>query len=269
MKLYSEVTNNTKWNIYINPSGDLFLEPVGQLGKILYAPNVSSDTELQLEWLSYSGSERHKWRFEVISNVPLEGQRMSSWCWAASIRMLTKHYFPVPDARTQNLAVSAVKGSELNEGGNTTEAIRAAGFYYSNNINTNELNLVSKSNVRMSEYTLRQFLNDGHVVYICRGRYKNNERKDSHATVVVGYTMIVVDGMPLYQYIIYDLAPLQQPRPWETPQITEGEIIKCSYQWICNGRNITSIDTLDTSIWEGFIVVQTDYSNNTLSPVYN
>lgn len=256
--------------MFTSLSGDLVIEPINYPGKVLYIPDSSTGTKLQLEWLSYSISSRHKWRFEVMSDTPIEGQRWSNWCWVTSARMLTNHYFNVLDARTQNNAVSAVKGSVVNSGGTHTEAICAVSFYRSNNININELNLVGEFGVRFSESTLRQFLNDGHVVYIGRGHYDiNNVRHGGHATLIVGYTTISVNGTLQYRYIINDPWPASAPSSWNSPEITTGQIKIRSYQWICNGRNALDSNHADDGIWDRYVVVETDYSDNALSLVYN
>lgn len=67
IKLYSGVTDSTKWAIYAISSGGYILEPKTALGKALYVPNSLTDTELQLSNLSASVSERNKW--DLVKNA--------------------------------------------------------------------------------------------------------------------------------------------------------------------------------------------------------
>ncbi|MBQ3120760.1 MAG: RICIN domain-containing protein, partial [Peptococcaceae bacterium] len=269
IELFSSVSDSTRWKIYAKSSGEIFLEPKLAPGKVLYAPNHSVGTELRLTYLSSNLENRNKWKIEFQSNTTLEGQRWSNWCWATSARMLTNHYFDVPDERTQNVAVTAVKGAQINDGGTHGEAIRAAGVYRSNNVNSNVLNLVGGFGGVFSETTVRRFLNDGHVMYIARGLYVDGARWGGHATIIIGYTSVYLNGVLQCRYMIYDPWPANPPDPWDSPVITNGQFIIRSYQWKCNGRTgLIDDGGTDNRVWDRYVVVQTSYSSETIEPFW-
>lgn len=208
------------------------------------------------------------WRLPYVNSsiTALEGQQMSNWCWATSARMFTNHYFAVPNDRNQVTAVTAVKGSVVNDGGTHVDAIKAVGHYRSNNINSNTLNLIGDYQEIFEEDILLEFINDGNVVYIGRGWYNtSNERNGGHAYLVYGYTKEFINGNLEFRYLIRDPYPAVEPSPWNTPTITTGETLLWSYDTICNGRNTGE----DNGIWDRYVVVTTDYSANTVPPVYN
>ena len=269
IKLYDNVTNDTKWKIYTTSNGNLFFIPKNANGKVLYAPDNIMGTELQLLWISSSVDERNEWIFEVKSSTPIEGQRMSKWCWATSARMMTKHYETVSDLRTQNLAVSAVKGNIVNEGGNLTDAIEAVGYYHAENINNNYYNLIGYNSSILSESDTRRFIDDGHVIYIARAEYINSLRYNGHATLIIGYTTKFVNGEMIYRYIVNDPWPASVPNPWSLPLLTNGQIEKLSYDWICNGHHAQAGEQQDDRIWDRYVVVNTNYSGNTMTPVFD
>lgn len=270
IKLYSSISDSTKWKIFADKNNVLIVEPKTSTGHFICAPDSDTGTKLQLETFSCSDILQIRWSFEPRSSTPLEGQRLSNWCWATSVRMLTNHYFDVPDDRTQDQAVSAVLGYIVNTAGSLTDTICAASYYRSGNINTNQLNLVSGSGKIFSENTLRRFLDDGHVVFIARGKYdENNVRKSGHATLIIGYTTVIVNGTLQYRYIIYDPYPNPKPSPWSSSQATTGQVLTQSYAWICNGQNALNGEKTNEYIWDQYIVVETAYSDNTISMVYN
>lgn len=269
IKLYDNVTNDTKWKIYTTSNGNLFFIPKNANGKVLYAPDNIMGTELQLLWISSSVDERNEWIFEVKSSTPIEGQRMSKWCWATSARMMTKHYETVSDLRTQNLAVSAVKGNIVNDGGNLTDAIEAVGYYHAENINNNYYNLIGYNSSILSESDTRRFIDDGHVIYIARAEYINSLRYNGHATLIIGYTTKFVNGEMIYRYIVNDPWPASVPNPWSLPLLTNGQIEKLSYDWICNGHHAQVGEQQDDRIWDRYVVVNTNYSGNTMTPVFD
>ena len=55
----------------------------------------------------------------------------------------------------------------------------------------------------------------------------------------------------------------------DTPVVTSGQKLTRSYEWICNGRTVSSSEGRDTGIWEGFVVVNTSYSTSTILPAYD
>lgn len=50
------VSRNTRWNIYETPEHTLIFEPLAALGKVLYAPNATVGSEMQLAWLDLTDS---------------------------------------------------------------------------------------------------------------------------------------------------------------------------------------------------------------------
>ena len=269
IKLYNSITDDTKWKIYTTANGKLFFTPKNANGKVMYAPNNSIGTELQLSWISSSVDKRNEWIFEVRSTTPIEGQRWSNWCWATSARMLTKHYESVSDSRTQNNAVSAVKGSVVNYAGSLADAQEAVGYYHDLDINNNDYNLEGHYNAILSESNTRRFIDDGHVIYIARGQYINGIRQSGHATVIVGYTTEFVDGEMIYRYVINNPWPASPPSSWNSPVITNGQIEILSFDWICNGHHAQTGEQQDDGIWDKYMVVNTNYSGNTVTPVWN
>lgn len=267
VKLYSSISDDTKWKIFTTFDGNLFFEPKNGEGMVLYAPDSILGTELQLEYMSYTASNRNKWIFEVKPSTILEGQRWCRWCWAASSRMLVNNYFAIPDVRTQNEAVKAVKGSVVNEPATIGETANAGKYYRSASTSINELNLTTGVWNIYSESTLKKFFDDGHVVCILRGWYPDGARDGGHFTAIVGYTTIFINGNLQHRFIVYDPWPNPEPSSWTAPVITDGQIKTVSYQWICNGQNAQSVmdSDVDTGRWEGFVVVQTNYSNDVIS----
>ncbi len=262
IKLYTSVSSTVKWKIFTNSKGILLFEPVNAPGKALFAPNNSTHTELQLQWLSYSSSLRHKWCFEVRSKTTLEGQRTDVWCWAASARMLARHYSPISAYLTQDNAVLAIQGTDWDDGGSIYEAIQAVGYYRSEDISSNTLGLTAVTAI-YSESNVMRFLNDGHVLYIARGKYNsNNFRISGHATVIVGYTAEYSNGSLIYSFVIYDPWPNEQPYPWDSPQATDGTVEIKLYQQICD----ENAGYGNTWVWEQTVAVATAYSSDTISP---
>lgn len=269
IKLFDNITNDTKWKIYTTYDGKLFFVPKNATGKVLYAPNNLIGTELQLSWISTLVDQRNEWIFEVKSSTPIEGQRWSNWCWATSARMLTKHYESVSDVRTQNLAVTAVKGNMVNDGGLLYEAREAVGYYHDEDIYNNDYDFDEHYDYILSESDTRRFIDDGHVIYIARGQYINSIRMSGHATLIVGYTTEFIDGEMIYRYIVNDPWPASPPNPWSSPVITNGQIKKLSFDWICNGHHAQVGEQQDDGIWDRYLVINTSYSGNTMTPEWN
>lgn len=269
IKLYNNITDDTKWKIYANANGKLFFMPKNANGKVLYAPDTLNGTELQLSWISSAVNQCNEWIFEVRSSTNIEGQRWSKWCWVTSARMLTNHYESVSDSRTQNNAVSSVMGSIGNFGGNLYDARQAVGYYHDEDINNNDYNLEVHNNAILSESDIRKFINDGHVIYIARGTYINSVRAGGHAMVIVGYTTEFVNEEMKYRYIINNPWPATEPNPWNYPIITNGQIETLSFEWICNGHHAQNGEQQDNGIWDQYLVVNTNYSGNAMTPVWS
>lgn len=67
IKLYSSISDNTKWRVFQNSTGIILFEPKSATGKLLYAPNNNEDTEMQLSTLGASVSNRNKWQLAYVS----------------------------------------------------------------------------------------------------------------------------------------------------------------------------------------------------------
>ncbi|WP_303804440.1 DNRLRE domain-containing protein [Ruminococcus flavefaciens] len=61
IKLYSSVSDNTKWKIFELSDKHVILEPKTAVGKILYVPNSTIGTELQLSLMGADLSNRNQW----------------------------------------------------------------------------------------------------------------------------------------------------------------------------------------------------------------
>lgn len=201
---------------------------------------------------------------------------MSKWCWATSARMMSRYYYPAV-SRTQSQAVTHVKGQLVNYGGWENES-RDAILYYIDNVTGDTPDLrycISDGSAScriFSETTLKKFLNDGHVVYITRSWYNSsNNRTGGHAYVVSGYTTSYNGSEIEYKYIVHDPWPADgATRLWsDTPDVTSGQILTRTYEWICNGKTVGSTEENDNGIWEGFVVVNTPYSTDTILPAYD
>ena len=90
-----------------------------------------------------------------------------------------------------------------------------------------------------------------------------------HAYLAVGYTTTFINGTLKYRYTLNDPWPWSEPNPWDAPQSTSGQNYLVSYNWICNGKNAEPGDNEDSGIWEGYITVVTDYSDESLPPITN
>ncbi len=183
------------------------------------------------------------------TNVPLEGQKKSNWCWAAASRMFSKNYFPSV-SHTQNNAVVAIKGSEVNDSGTINEAINAIDYYISS-IDGASIDKIGYYHEVYSEASLCQFLEDGHVLYISRGWYTDitdsNSRDGGHATLIYGY-------VTMYEQVWFLVRD-----PWP---VDEGETYLMSYQKLVNGRNPRNGESSDTGVWDNGIAHVTSYSND-------
>ncbi len=66
IKLYSGISDKTKWKLYRNNAGSLIIEPKTASGNVLYAPDSLSGTRLQLSTLSASVSNRSLWDIAYV-----------------------------------------------------------------------------------------------------------------------------------------------------------------------------------------------------------
>lgn len=220
--------NKALWKIYGNSNGELLIEPKTAPGKVLYVPNMSQGTELQICWMHSAVSSRNKWQISARWDVQLEGQKMSNWCWAASARMFADWKNGsgnnVPDGRTQNGAVERIKGLNENKGGNSEDALYAMKYYETGYIDVADRIFNRRDQFVLNEAPLRRSLDDGHIIYISRAHYYQfADISLGHATVIGGYTSCVVGNALTYQYIIFDPLPADSNYSWEDkPQETTG-----------------------------------------------
>lgn len=278
--LYENISDNTRWKIYETTNtaitattAKFLIEPKNAKGKTLCAPNTVEGAELQLCWMSVSINNRNKWGIGIEWDIELEGKKMSNWCWAAATRVFCKHYLDVPDTRTQETMVTKVKGGIVDQGGDAYGSLCAVNYYSSGDIRDNPYNFIVQENLILTEEALQRYLDDGHVVYIWRMKPNSNtDTVEAHACVIIGYTTFAEEGGGLNnRYILFDPDPIIRPDPWDNPEVTVGRKHAKSYQWICNGKNMMSGDSLnDGGIWVGYLAVgTTSYAFETMSPVWN
>ena len=273
VELMPGISNSTKWRIYAKSNGELFIESASAPGCVLSILDRFIGDELCLELLSNTQSgNANKWKLAVELPTILEGQKMSNWCWNASARMLVNHYYAVSNARTQETAENWVRGrppqtEPANMSGTLSNAVTAAEYYYEASDETGRtLGLITYENKRLSQSVIRQFLNNNHVIYIGRASKKDDGTWwNGHASLIVGYTTIYMNGSMEYRYIIYDPWPAELPNPWKNSTVTDGQKLERSYDWLCNGQNQTD-GTNDTRIWYRYIVVETSYAGDNLPP---
>ena len=65
VKLFSSISDATRWKFYITCDGQLFIESKNAVGKSIYSPNSTSGTKLQLEFISSPVTDRTKWIFGI------------------------------------------------------------------------------------------------------------------------------------------------------------------------------------------------------------
>lgn len=66
IKLYSGISDSTKWKLYQNNAGSMVVEPKNATGKVLYIPNLLNGTQLQLSALGASVSNRNLWNIAYV-----------------------------------------------------------------------------------------------------------------------------------------------------------------------------------------------------------
>lgn len=72
IKLYSNISDSTRWKIYQNSAGELLFEPKNAPGRILNAPNNNTAAKLQLAW-AVSIQKNSKWKnFEHKYNYTIK-----------------------------------------------------------------------------------------------------------------------------------------------------------------------------------------------------
>ena len=302
IRLYSSISDNTRWKIYVNSNGELFFEPKNAPGRVLSASNNSNNSELVLKWMNDSLDKRNIWKLESQSPAVPEMQQKSLWCWVASAKMFAHHYFYLDnpnllfDSHTQEEIVNEIRQNTYDLGGHPEDAIQAINLYLGIGEIDEPLGLRGYIDQRLSQASLKQHLNDGHVVWIGRHPYENGKQSEGHATVIVGYTTEFIQGAIQYYYIILDPDPQlnsEEETDSEDDTDTEGDtnaeddtdsepeinwdhlenytaqMYNRSYQWICNGLKGLPEEDEDDKIWDWIVVVDPDQALNTLSPYFN
>lgn len=263
VKQYTTVTDYTLWKLTETSNGryKISCKASALSGKVLSTSTSTSGNGADLTMLAHVNDldYRDEWYiFEIgsLMHIAVEGQQESNWCWAASARMFARNHYPGV-LYTQSHAVQHVKGSVVNSGGTNAEAAKAMDYYISN-ISSASFN-TSVLNYRIySEAILKNFLDEGYVIYIARGWYGNindsTSRNSGHATVICGY--IDINGTT--RFVILDPLP-----------VNNGSYTLCSYQKIVNGRNCQADEIPDTGVWDGTIVIKTSYHTSTLPYYFN
>lgn len=274
IRLYSTLSDNTRWKIYVKSTGEMLIEPKSAKGKVLYAPNYSNGTDLQLVNISHYGNNLHEWKIECQSNAPLEGQQGIDWCWVASARMFARHYVGNVEL-TQAEVESTIKekyGDYLH-GGNAADVAYAIELFI-RSIDESPMEMqynLGGSNGRIfSENTLRRFINDGHVVIAGLDCLDNdNTIVRCHAILIAGYSATFLNGSLQFNFTINDPYPESDPPSWENPPTIYGRVRIETYAQICNTRNNLTDGSTENWIWRCFITAKTDYSEDTSPPVVN
>ena len=256
-------TDGMKCSITTTASGAYTITPKtgeGSPRKVLavgwYALNTNGIAIQQREYVN-DNNYKDEWymlKLEYTSEVALEGQKKSNWCWVATSRMFSKHFYSMV-SYTQNQAVAHVKGSEINEGGTNAEIMSAINYLISG-ISSASLSLQSKTHNIYSESTLIKFLDDGYVVAVGRGWFTNindsTSMSGAHETLIIGYA----ESNGKIWFIVHDPLP-----------VNNGESYLMSYEKLVNGRNAQFWETTDRGVWIDCIVINTLYSNETI-PYY-
>ncbi len=184
--------------------------------------------------------------------------------------MFAAHYWDVPEARTQHAAFQQATEDD-DAGGTGEEIVRAIRYFASGSVNgsilvngedsdlfVRDANLIPR---RLSEYALNKFLNEGHIVLISRGEYGGIVRLNAHASVVVGYEYI--NGIQLY--LVYDPWP---EMGFEIGSDLEPQYYWVTYDWLVDGRQNTPEKEADHKLWDGYVVIETDYCESYLPPAW-
>ena len=247
----SDNVNGTRWAILPSSSGNYIIasKVAGRNNIVLARPTTSSVDGFDLTQLTYTNNSVYEDEWDLcligaVQPVELEAQVKTLWCWAATSRMFAKNYYP-NITYTQEDAVIHVKGSNVNQAGSATEIIEAFRFYVSSEENEEDIpDLLAKERQIYSENILKSILDQGHVVFLCRGRYNaSNSRESGHATLLIGY--VFVDGNCMFL--------IRNP---SAPGSTE---------WYTYERIVREQQGTDVEIWDGCIIMSNaPYVNETI-----
>ena len=271
IELYSGISNNTLWKIYVKDNGEIFFEPKNAPGRVMAAADNSAGSELILKWMSDSLENRNVWKFEVQSPVAGESQEDSWLCWVASARAYAQHYGTVPNDRNQANAVSAVKNVSGNIGGNIADTLNAVEYYLTGATTSDNLGFISHENKRYGEATLIDILNNGHIIWISRHAYdETGDQGYGHASVIVGYTARFVQGSIQFHYILLD----PWPENYEDDSFLWGDDKNTcqkytwTYEHLCKSKEKTEEGETYYLIWDWIIIYDPNDSFPTIIPYY-
>jgi hypothetical protein len=253
---YSSNNSAQKWIFAKLEDGTYKISPLSDTSSYMAASDSilgSSGRNVQKRVAQSDGKD--EWALLLIGaiqDIELEPQQKFNWCWAASARMFASNYSTNSITRTQTQAVTEVLGSSADEPGSSEEAIEAINYYISGST-INTVNAISVNWKIYTEAIMKQFLDDGHVLYINRTKYTDindsNSTTWAHATIISGYMYIK------------DKCWLLMLDPW-LPNIGKYKII--SYENLVNGRNTEFGEESEIYVWTNSIVVETEYSDMTI-----
>jgi hypothetical protein len=72
IKLYASISDATRWSVYQNAAGELVFDPKIAPGRLLYAPNASTGTQLRLAFGNVIGSYS-LWKIAPIDTFSING----------------------------------------------------------------------------------------------------------------------------------------------------------------------------------------------------
>ena len=156
---------------------------------------TTSPTNLHM-W-DYTQAQEQGWILENgrTLNTPEIGQEKSMWCWAASALMAAKTN--TYTTKTQSDIVREIKGSVIDEDADEYETLRAVQYASGNS------NYVLLEHT-LSEAEIKQKIDAGFPIILCRGWYPNGPRENGHVSVLYGYRF---EGTYV-KYLIRDPSPV-------------------------------------------------------------
>ena len=132
----------------------------------------------------------------ILETETLEGQQSDSWCWAATTRIFSKHYYS-NISLTQQYAVEIIESQPAYSSGiNSLEKAQATINLYISNSSNAAISTTVQNYKTYSSSAVQNFINDGHVLCISRGKYipENSNGiyryESGHLTLLYGYFSI-------------------------------------------------------------------------------
>ena len=248
------VLDRQQWDIIDVGNGMYKISPRTNNSFYVAAGATLAVNGTNIEQRKEKSNGKDEWYFAKIeyeSNVALEAQQMSNWCWAAVARMFAKHFYSSV-SYTQEQAVSYVKGSVVDEGGTVIQAQSAINYYISSISGAIINTRYTAGNVYTAE-RLADFLDMGTVVFAGWSYYRfmNDsfvQIPNGHAVLIYGYVTIGSS----YHFLIKD------PSPQGT-----GSIYMLHYDDLYFGET-TDNDMATHRAWQGSVVKDTYFANETI-----